>query len=262
MTAIRRARLLFLILICEAALLAALASFHWHEKNIREAEKLFPLHSPRKTFQVIKDMTFDGQKALAGWEEKIFKGKTIYQIFSESNRSFLKASSYGASSGLYLKMDMPATPNLFLAWEWRVVKFPRKKEGAKFGDRSQDDFAARVYVVFPGRTFFSTNVIEYLWDETIPENTFQSSPFSDRIKLFVIRSGPPKEGVLWLEEERNIYEDYQMLFGKPPDRAIGAVAIMSDSDNTQTLSEADFRQMFFKTKNEEKLDEDENAVVR
>lgn len=262
MNAERRVRLLLLILLFEAALLASLEALRWRQVS-EEAQRFFFSKAPQKTYRVIKDIVFGAPKALAGWEEKIFKGKTVYAILTEGDQNFLRASSRGASSGLYLKVDVPATPDLLLSWEWRAVKFPTKKEGVRLADRSQDDFAARIYVVFPGRSFFSTNVIEYIWDERIPENTFQSSPFSDRIKLFVVRSGAPKEeGAGWFEEQRNVYEDYQMLFGKPPDRPVGAVAIMSDSDNTQTLSEADFRRLTIKTKNEEKQNENENPVVR
>ncbi len=124
----------------------------------------------------------------------------------------------------------------------------------KLANRSEDDFAARVYVIFPGSTFFNTDVIEYIWDESIAEGTVGSSPYSDRVKLFVIRSGrPTEENGGWQIEKRSPYEDYVKLFGKKPKRAIGAVALMSDSDNTGTQSEANFGAIVFKIEKKDAL---------
>jgi hypothetical protein len=61
------------------------------------------------------------------------------------------------------------------------------------------------------------------------------------VKLFVIRSGPgPEVSGGWNREERNLYQDYVKLFGKAPKRPLGAIGLMSDSDNTGTVSAADF----------------------
>ncbi|MBI3252223.1 MAG: DUF3047 domain-containing protein [Candidatus Omnitrophica bacterium] len=245
----QRIRFLGLILLLQAALGLTLASTYFLGRLPKE---LVPT-ARRDAFQVVKKITFQGEKALLGWEEKVFCGKTVYRVLSEGSQSFLRATSHGASSGLYMKFSLPASPNLRLSWEWRAQMFPQKKDPNKLADRSQDDFAARVYVVFLGSNFFNSNVIEYIWDENIPEKTFESSAFSQRIKLFVIRSGKPKPGDPgWRQEERNVYEDYKLLFGKEPDRPIGAVALMSDSDNTQTVSEADFKDLTFKLKEDPK----------
>jgi len=36
---------------------------------------------------------------------------------------------------------------------------------------------------------------------------------------------------VWRQEERNIYEDYRKYFGEEPPK-VGAIAIMTDTDNT------------------------------
>jgi hypothetical protein len=48
--------------------------------------------------------------------------------------------------------------------------------------------------------------------------------------MIAIGSGRGRAGQ-WVHERRNIYEDYKRLFGRAPPRA-GAIAIMTDSDNT------------------------------
>jgi hypothetical protein len=48
--------------------------------------------------------------------------------------------------------------------------------------------------------------------------------------MVAVESGDENAGT-WVTEERNVYEDYRRLFGEdPPD--IGAVALMTDTDNT------------------------------
>ncbi len=201
-------------------------------------------------FKIFEKLSFDSQDSLKNWEEKIFKGRTDYRVLDSGDTGrFLSAKSAAASSGLYKKIKYEITPELYLSWDWKAMEFPKKNKPKKLADRSQDDFAARVYLIFPGATFFSSNVIEYIWDESLPEGTVMSSPFSDRVKLFVIRSGKPlPDHGGWRREERNIFEDYTALFEVKADRMLQGIALMSDSDNTQTSSGAYFREIEFKVK--------------
>ena len=48
--------------------------------------------------------------------------------------------------------------------------------------------------------------------------------------MVAVESGDEKAGT-WITEERNVYEDYRTLFGEEPP-VIGAVALMTDTDNT------------------------------
>jgi hypothetical protein len=54
--------------------------------------------------------------------------------------------------------------------------------------------------------------------------------------LIVLESGNknPQE---WVFEERNIYEDYKRAFGEEPNW-VGAIALMTDTDNTLSTAEA------------------------
>jgi hypothetical protein len=250
MTRVTLRRTLLLILLLQVVLFVSIKSGDWLAMKSEQAVVRQLMHEPPKeTFTTVRQIRFEDPNSLKAWEEKIFRGKTQYQVIREGERAFLSSSSAAASSSIYMKMEQKVTPDLYLSWRWRAKRFPQKKEPAKLANRGEDDFAARIYVVFPGSNFFNTNLIEYIWDERIPAGSVASSPFSGRVKLFVIRTGPAgAEAGGWAVEERNIYEDYTMLFGKPPDRVIGAIALMSDSDNTKTASEADFGDILFKRK--------------
>ncbi len=202
-------------------------------------------------FEVVKTFPTDTPEALKKWEEKIFKGKSSYKVVTEGVEVYLSATSSNASSGLFYRTEFRVEPGVFLSWRWRALEFPDKNRPERLSDRGQDDFAVRIYVVFPGSTFFNTNVIEYIWDESLPEGTVASSPFSGRVKLFVIRSGKAgSEAGGWKTELRDLHEDYRTLFGEEPRRSVGAVAVMSDSDNTRTTTRADFGDFTLKVKKE------------
>jgi hypothetical protein len=48
--------------------------------------------------------------------------------------------------------------------------------------------------------------------------------------MISIESGSAETGK-WITETRNVYEDFKRYFGKEPPK-VGAIAIMTDSDNT------------------------------
>ena len=170
-------------------------------------------------------------------------------MMGEAGASFLKSKSENACSGLYIKVDYLPSPDLYVSWKWRAVSFPQKKQPEVIANKKEDDFAARIYVIFPGSNFFKSDVIEYIWDEHLPVGTVASSPYSERIKLYVLKSGPARaDSGGWEFEERNVLEDYQKLYGKLPEKPVGAIALMSDSDNTETSAEADFTDIAIKTK--------------
>ena len=229
------------------ALFASAGASLWSQRALNNSLlaglKALPFAPKRKKIEAVYHFTFTDPSSLKGWEEKVFRRQTRYTIEKDPKGSFLRAHSEASSSGLYKRMDVPVTPDLFLVWRWRANKFPVKKEPSKLSSREQDDFAARVYVIFAGSNFFDTDVIEYLWDAHVEAGSVAHSPFTDRVKLFVVQKGAPNPAAAegWQSLRRNIYSDYQSLFNRPPGRPLGAIALMSDSDNTGTSSEADFR---------------------
>jgi len=196
-----------------------------------------------------KSFPFSEENALKEWEEKIFKGKVLYVVSADdkaesaqdldSASSFLLAQSEKTCSGLFYEVKFHPASKPMASWKWKVVSFPTKstREGTSGEWVEQDDFAARFYVIFPKFPFTYSESIEYIWDEDLPEGTIIESPFFKNIKLFVIQSGKEQIGQ-WVYEERNIHEDYIKAFGRPPESKVGAIAIMTDSDNTLSTAEA------------------------
>ena len=187
-----------------------------------------------------KQFSFKEKEALKEWEEKIFRGRVLYSIKINRVDDYLMAHSENAASGIFYKLKFDPNKEPMVSWKWKVLKFPKKGEvKAGGGDWiEQDDYAARFYVIFPRLAFNLTKALEYVWDENLPEGTIMSSPYFENIKIIVVESGK-KNLKKWVEEERNVYDDFIKAFGrKPPE--VGAIAIMTDTDNSASTAEAHY----------------------
>lgn len=189
----------------------------------------------------LKFFPFNTKNALSEWQEKIFKNKVVYTVEPKREGGYLSAKSEKACSGLFHKIKLNPKEFPLFSWEWQVIIFPDKDKTkeAKGGWLEKDDYAARVYVIFPSFIFINTRAIEYVWDETLPEGTIITSPYWRNIKLIVIESGRKNTGQ-WIFEERNIYEDYKRAFNSSCGY-VGAIALMTDTDNTFSTAETFYK---------------------
>ena len=162
------------------------------------------------------------------WKEKSFKGSTQYEVVQEDGRRCIKATSNASASALYYEIEFDPREYPFLAWRWKVNNILAKGDELK---KEGDDYAARVYVVFPSVLFWRTKAVNYIWANKLPAGQAVPNPFTSNACMIAVQSGPSLVGQ-WLEEKRNLLEDYRKCFGEDPPKA-GAVAIMTDTDNTE-----------------------------
>jgi len=174
-----------------------------------------------------------GIEGLAGWETKKFKGDTEYRLVKEDGRTVVKAASHGAASGLIRKIRFDPSKHRYLRWSWKVA---RTIKGGDEQTKAGDDYAARVYVLFPGRFFWQMKAINYIWANRLAKGNSAPNAFSSNAMMVAVESGNGKAGQ-WLAEERDLLADYRTLFGTDPPEA-GAIAIMTDTDNTGGSAEA------------------------
>jgi hypothetical protein len=172
-------------------------------------------------------------EGLTGWDEKSFKGNTVYTVISDGNQKVVKADSRGTASGLFKKVRLDAARYRYLRWSWKVT------ETVKGGDeriKAGDDYAARLYVVFPGRFFWQTKAINYIWANRLAVGDHIPNAFTANAMMLAVESGNGRAGQ-WIREQRDVVADYRKLFGEEP-REIGAIAIMTDTDNTGSAATA------------------------
>lgn len=166
-------------------------------------------------------------EGLSGWEKERFKGETEYSLVREGGQMVVKAHSSAAASGLIKKVQLDPMKYRYLRWKWKVAEpLGNRAEKTKAGD----DYSARVYVIFPGLFFWQTKAINYVWANRLSKEESFPNPYTGNAMMVVVESGPEKAGT-WINEQRDILADYRSLFGGEP-RKLGAIAVMTDTDNT------------------------------
>jgi len=161
------------------------------------------------------------------WQVKSFAGKTLYTPVTVDGRPALRAEARASASGLVYRKKIDPEKLPILAWSWKIDGVLAKGDATT---KKGDDYAARVYVIFPSLLFWRTKAINYIWANKLPKGSRVYNPFTTNAAMIAVESGNALAG-RWLEEKRNIREDYESMFHEEPPM-IGAVAIMTDTDNT------------------------------
>jgi len=96
--------------------------------------------------------------------------------------------------------------------------------------KAGDDYAARIYVIFPHWIPVFTKSINYIWANKLKKGDTIPNSFYSRVVMVAVESGTEMTGE-WISEKRNVLEDYKAIFGEDP-ATPEAIAIMTDTDNT------------------------------
>ena len=157
-------------------------------------------------------------------------------------------SNISAGSVAISQSAIVAGANSLLAWRWKISHVLDK---ADMTTKSGDDFSARVYVFFDvpmaSLSFIERSRIRlarmlagadvptaalcYVWDNRQPVGHTQWSPYTDRVRMIVLQSGPANAGK-WIPESRDLNADFRAAFGFDAP-AVTGVAVGNDTDNTQ-----------------------------
>jgi hypothetical protein len=183
-----------------------------------------------------------------GWQALRFEKaerETEYRAGEEEGLPALRASSRCSASALVHRVsgvDLGRTPRL--AWRWKVVE-PLAATDERV--RGGDDFAARVYVLFPfdpaaaglgerlrrrlGERLFGRSLpgaaLNYVWSSREPPGARWDNPYAAESKMIAVERGAASG---FRRVEADLPADYAALFGRPPPPPL-AVALMSDSDD-------------------------------
>lgn len=147
-----------------------------------------------------------------------------------------------------------------LRWEWKVDSVLEDGDARR---KSGDDYAARVYVNFDVRnslsyweqaklgvfeTFYGQNIpsrsVNFIWANRIDRGTIVPSPYTEYTRLVALRSGGDSTGE-WVSESINVEKYYEKIFDEEYKRP-HSVAIMTDTDDTQSSSRACYRNLKMK----------------
>jgi hypothetical protein len=203
-----------------------------------------------------------GQSVPDGWKPLTFKkisAQTKYEIVNDGDITVVKANSEGSASGLTKEVRIDPREYPIARWRWKVENLLKNSDVNR---KDGDDYPARLYITFEydpdkvslakklkykaGRAIFGDipiGALNYIWETKTPVGTIVENAFTDFAQMIVVESGPQKVGT-WIDEERNIYEDYKRAFGEEPPM-INGVAIMSDTDNTKERAVAYYGDIVF-----------------
>ena len=168
-----------------------------------------------------------------GWKARGGDGSKVYRV-KANQESYLEARAISSAVAIAKKFEYDLKEYPCLSWQWRVLELPR---GGDERHKKTGDSAAAIYVIFPGR--FRPDNIKYVWSASLPIGTITESPYNSKTKIVVLQNQSSPSGT-WVSEKVNVYEDYKRLFGGEPEH-VQAIGLMSDSDNTKSRAEADYR---------------------
>lgn len=203
-----------------------------------------------------------------GWQELHFQKvekHTAYRVVKEDGNAHLHAQADESASGLVKRVSVNLKEYPVLKWRWRIDHTLKKGDART---KKGDDYAARIYVNFrydPEEVGWWTRLkysrarkrlgeypplhtLNYIWANRLERGAFIRNAYTDRAMMVAVESGDAKAG-RWVNEQRNVYEDYKTAFGEEPPE-VYQVAIMTDTDNTQSTASADYDDIRFERRPE------------
>ncbi len=195
--------------------------------------------------------------SLDSWEPLKFskiENMCTYTLDPQTDKEcYVKAVSSNSASGMIWKGEFDVYEYPMIRWRWKVSNvYIHGNALVKTGD----DYPMRLYVMFKYdpkdphvKKKFKYGMakllrgeyppyasLNYIWANREHQQRFIPNPFVKEVMMIPLQSGSERVGQ-WLEEERNILEDYREAFGvDPPAKA--RLAFMNDSDNTGESSES------------------------
>ena len=176
-----------------------------------------------------------------------------FSLVADEGRTVLRVDSDNSAGSLGIPLTAPPRTaaagdgNARLEWRWKV---DRVLDGAEMEHKLGDDYAARVYVFFDvpleSLSFIDRSKIRiarlvagadvptaalcYVWDNKHRIGFTAWSPYTSRLRMIVLQSGPARVG-RWMTESRDVAADFREAFGfEAP--AVSSVAVGNDTDNT------------------------------
>lgn len=197
---------------------------------------------------------FDSLERWSPMKFKRIRNMSTYTLDPQPDKEcYVKATSNNSASWMFLDDKFNVYDYPMIRWRWKVSNVYSKGNAMT---KRGDDYPLRISVMFMydpedphvkknfkyglGKRRFGkyppyTSLI-YIWANREHEKKFIPSPYVKEYMMVPLRSGAALAGQ-WLEEERNILDDYREAFGTDPP-AKASLAFMNDSDNTGESSES------------------------
>jgi hypothetical protein len=177
-----------------------------------------------------------GAAAPQDWEVQEFTGSARFQVAEVGRTGVIRLESEETSFALHRDVEVDITAFPYLTWAWRVDVLPH---GGDVRRPEADDQAGQLYVIFPRfPAMVRSRILGYVWDSSAPAGSTLVSAATPLARIVVLQSGPVRTG-RWIQETRNLLEDYQRLFQEDPP-PVGRVSLLINSQHTRSRAVAWF----------------------
>ena len=191
-----------------------------------------------------------------GWRQHGAVGvgrKTLFTIVDEPSAVNCKVLAVEAknSSGFLIfrlpGLDLKKHP--YMRWRWRVVrkvKQPAEPAGKPDAQTVEpDDQACVIYIADGGQ--MNQKCVGYRWEHSTKVGVSRMINYGGVRKVLALclrnAETPPGE---WMEEERNVLEDYRKAFGRAPSARF-AIIIGGNSQHTNSDTRAEIDYIEFRS---------------
>jgi hypothetical protein len=176
------------------------------------------------------------------WKEEVFEGRTEYSIQNVDGGKVLQASSRSTASGMIRKIRVDLWQYPYLNWRWFIDnRLPQRNETTKEGD----DYPVRIYVIVDGKTrVWKTKSLSYVWSRGVSKGQAWPNAFADKNVVMLSVRDSSDDTRRWYDEKRNVLQDVQRYLD-PDIRYIDIVAIMTDTDNTNSFVNSYYGDIYF-----------------
>ena len=192
------------------------------------------------------------------WVMSRFGTLSRYQLVEDGGTTVLKGvAQKDSASGLLHHIDLDPRQQPIVSWRWKVMDLapseaypddsPARIMVSFEGDYGKLPFSDRIFYdqfrLFTGQQLPYAGVM-YVWGSKTARGGVAPNKYTSRIKMIAVESGREKLGQ-WLEESRNVEEDYRKLFGEEPGRVV-SVGLMTEADGSDRPLEAYYGDIAFR----------------
>ena len=164
---------------------------------------------------------------------------TQYSFQNKNNRLIINAVGQDSASGLFVPEPETCLDENKLSWSWKV---DRLQPTADITVENKEDFAASLLIIFGKPSLFSKpkGLIYAFANTNLPSGSVVNSPRAPDNFRTIILDNSQSPLMKWSHYQRDIIADYELAYGKAPDKTLHTIGVFTDNDQTKEPVKASY----------------------